>query len=395
MIASSTRQDDGLRVVQVVNTLDVADGGPARNAFELNRALNKTDSCSADLFWLKGCLEDSVMVADGSLLSDIPVPGPRKVSTRTVASARRAGIGTLLKGLLSAEVLIIHGYYLWWIPLVSLVGRLLGCRVFLMPHGALTARQQSYSMQKKWAFDLLLGRITRFAIRAFVTGSHIEREELIEKFSRAEVRVAGVGVPMPPLYKSADEVHTPLRLLSMSRVAEKKRIDLSIDAIGSLKKMGIEATLIVAGDGSPELITKLKDLAAARGVSRSVSFVGQLSGGLKESMFMSCDVFLLPSEDENFGIGFAEATSFGLPAVVSSRVAAAEKLPSSAGVLIQDPSGEKLAVAICGLLEPQRHVYAQAAARDFAVQNFSWSAAAELWLKAIRTQRPTPTSNEE
>lgn len=391
MIASTSKRVDGLRIVQIVNTLEIADGGPARNSFELNRALNRNESCSADLFWLKGHLEDSVVVADGNVLSDIPVPGPRKVSTRTVASERRVGIESFLKGLHNAEVLIIHGYYLWWIPLVALVGRLLGCRVFLMPHGALTARQQTYSMKKKRAFDLLLGRITRFAIRAFVTGSHIERDELIEKFPRAEVRVAGVGVPMPSVYKSADEVHTPLRLLSMSRIAEKKRIDLSIDAVGSLKKMGVDATLIVAGDGSPELITKLKDLAEARGVGRSVSFVGQLSGDLKERTFVSCDFFLLPSEDENFGIGFAEATSFGLPAVVSSKVAAADKLPSSAGVLIRDPSGEKLAVAICGLLDPERHVYAQAASRDFALQNFSWSAAAELWLDAIRTEGPIPT----
>ncbi|MDR6414875.1 glycosyltransferase family 4 protein [Pseudarthrobacter sulfonivorans] len=372
-----------MKIVQMVNTLSIADGGPARNSFELNRALNRMPECKADLFWIAGDIHQSVLYEESRLVADLPSPGPRRIGLRSDNAGRWLGLLPFLRTLRSADALIIHGYYLVWVPFASLLGRLFNCCVFIMPHGALTVRQQGYSRFKKFIFDASAGLVTRLRVCSFVTGSMIEREELVQKFAGANVQVAGVGVPIPTEYRQEPQPHDPIRLLSFSRIAEKKRIDLSIDALAHLKERNIDASLTIAGEGPLNLIERLAGHALSRGVSDNVRFVGQLSGAAKMKAFIDSDFFLLPSEDENFGIGFAEAVSFGLPCVVSTNVAAAKDLPVQAGRLVRNPTGETLAAAVIELMAPTEYLAAQSISRDYAVESFSWSAAAEQWMAAI------------
>ncbi|MBX7444915.1 MULTISPECIES: glycosyltransferase family 4 protein [unclassified Arthrobacter] len=372
-----------MKIIQLVNTLAVGDGGPARNSFELNRAFNRLPACAADLVWLGGHIRDSVIFEEGKIVGELPSPGPRKLGFTTNEGGRRIGLLSLLRSLQSADVLILHGYYLPWVPIATILGRIFGCRVFIMPHGALTARQQRYGRLKKFIFDLGGGSITRVLLCSFVTGSAIEADELTSKFPRSTVQVAGVGVPMPKETKRDPAPHEPIRLLSLSRIADKKRIDLSIDALSHLRSEGIDAVLTIAGEGPRPLMERLSAHARSKGVLDSVEFVGQLAGTAKTAAFLAADFFLLPSEDENFGIGFAEAVSHGLPCVVSTNVAAARHLPYQAGRLVPDPTGRTLAAAVREMLSPTIYRTAQSASRQFAVESLSWSAAVERWVKAV------------
>lgn len=380
MSASSSHT---LAVVQVVNTLAISDGGPARNSFELNKALNHRPNCHSDLFWVRGGLEQSVLFGDGALAGDLPSPGPRALSLRTNIGRRKVGVVSFAGAMLRADVLIIHGYYLPWVPIIAILGKVLGCRIYLMPHGSLTARQQKYGGLKKLIFGLTFGWIINGLLDAFVTGTKVEAEELEMQFGDVDIKVAGVGVTAPDRKRPYASFHNPVRLLSISRIAPKKRIDLAIDAVGELHNRGISVCLRVAGGGDPRLILKLKRKATELGVEDRIDFVGQLSGDKKVDAFCSSDVFLLPSEDENFGIGFAEATAFGVPTVVSSRVAAAVGLPTEAGVVLENPTGNTIADAILSLLDEERYFVAQTASSEFASSNFSWDAAAVKWINVI------------
>lgn len=383
-LTHKTLDKQDIKIVQIVNTLSVKDGGPSRNSFELNKALNLKAGCSADLFWLLGSVKDSVLMDGDRPAEDLPTPGPRQLSLLSKVHRRNAGLRTFITAVKRADVMIIHGYYLNWVPIVAVIGKLLGCRLFLMPHGSLTTRQQRYSVRRKQLFDLLFGWTIRKILTCFVTGTSVERDELSRKFPKARIAVAGVGVPKPKEFRPPGFVHSPLRLLSMSRIAPKKRIDLSIDAVSELCKMGIDASLMVAGTGPDGLVQRLRERARGSGIEDNVSFVGQLIGDAKTQAFVQSDFFLLPSDDENFGIGFAEATSHGLPTIVSTSVAAAVNLPAVAGTLIKDPDGVKIALAIRNLMGDEVYQPAQVASRDYAVRHFSWNSAADHWLSILR-----------
>lgn len=110
-------------------------------------------------------------------------------------------------------------------------------------------------------------------------------------------------------------------------------------------------------------------------------------GEAKSDLFRNSDVFLLPSDDENFGIGFAEAMAHGLPSVVSTNVAAATNMPMEAGMLLVSPTPESVAEAILHVIELERHRNSQKIARQFAEAEFSWSAVAGRWFDILASHR--------
>jgi teichuronic acid biosynthesis glycosyltransferase TuaC len=70
---------------------------------------------------------------------------------------------------------------------------------------------------------------------------------------------------------------------------------------------------VVIGDG-PEL-PSLRALAAELGVADRVEFLGQLDHDAALRELARCHVMALPSEDEAFGVAYAEALACGVPAI--------------------------------------------------------------------------------
>ena len=64
-------------------------------------------------------------------------------------------------------------------------------------------------------------------------------------------------------------------------------------------------------------VSELKMLAAELGIQDSVVWTGMVREPLKTSLFLACDVFSLPTMQENFGIVFVEALLSGLPIITT------------------------------------------------------------------------------
>lgn len=153
------------------------------------------------------------------------------------------------------------------------------------------------------------------------------------------------------------ETATCRNLLFLSRIDVKKGIDLLIQAFAQIAPRQQDLRLIIGGDGDPELIASLKNLAHAEGVAERVTWTGHLNGLQKMAAYTAAEIFALPSRSENFGIALLEAMAAGLPCVSTAEVAlAAEAAPEGAVSLApQDP--DALATVLGELL-------ADAAARE-------------------------------
>ena len=97
-----------------------------------------------------------------------------------------------------------------------------------------------------------------------------------------------------------------------------------------------DATLDIAGDGPASyrdtLIARARSLGAA---SRSIRFLGFITGAEKARALATAGVFVLPSHHENFGVAVAEAVSVGLPVVISREVQIAHLVEQNAvGIVI-------------------------------------------------------------
>lgn len=376
-----------MRVVQIANSLSVEDGGPARNALELGTALNALEGLQSTLFWLRGRYEESILASDSALANELDMKEPKRLSVWPRKQRQAASLLYFLRELLAADVVIIHGYFLFWVPPVSALLKQFGIPYVITPHGSLTLRQQGISRRKKAVYETVAGRFVRKNLATFVTGSEIEVQEIKQKFPAIAVAVGGVGVRLPEISKVGDPLSVPTQLLSMSRIAEKKRIDISIRSVGILVERGHDVVLTIAGVGSDDLTQRLRKLGRELRIEDRLNFTGQVVGEAKSALFRASDIFLLPSDDENFGIGFAEAMAHGLPSVVSTNVASATNMPAEAGELLASPTPEAVAGAIERLMNADTHRRGQISSRRFAESDFSWSSVAASWVDILLSHR--------
>ncbi|BDZ62702.1 hypothetical protein GCM10025873_24930 [Demequina sediminis] len=297
-----------LRVLQLINTLARADGGPARHALEVNSALNARPGISALVVSMTGASRDS-------LVAEQEWPAAH-------ASERRPNAFDLWRLIGRTDVVVIEGFYLAWVPFAALACFARRVPYAIVPHGVFTRYQHSQSRAKKSLFDAIAGRWVRSRASRFLVASAIERDDMEGLFPRLHLSVVGIGsgsVAEPALGGR----HEPMRLISMSRIAAKKRIDIAIDAVAMMKEMGIDAMLTIAGSGDPGLVQGLQERVQGLGLSDRIVFTGELGGRAKSELFAASDALVAPSEDENFGIAIAEALSAGVPVVATQFVGAA------------------------------------------------------------------------
>jgi glycosyltransferase involved in cell wall biosynthesis len=110
-------------------------------------------------------------------------------------------------------------------------------------------------------------------------------------------------------------------VLAMSRLDRKKGIDLLIRAFHEAAAGLPDWRLVIAGDGSPEYVSELKQLAATGPAASRITFCGWLDGEARRTWLHGATVFALPSCQENFGIAVVEAMAAGVAVLVTPSVA--------------------------------------------------------------------------
>lgn len=159
------------------------------------------------------------------------------------------------------------------------------------------------------------------------------REELAPQ-SRLRQRI---GIPDRPT------------VLFVGKLVRRKRPKTLLKAFVSSTDPG-EATLVYVGDG--EQREDLERWATALERSEDVFFAGFQNQTELPTFYEAADVFILPSERENWGLVVNEAMNFGLPIVTTEVVgAAADLVDESNGVVVPPADSQELARAIRNTLD--------------------------------------------
>lgn len=144
------------------------------------------------------------------------------------------------------------------------------------------------------------------------------REAGFTKESRAISNPIDTALFHPPTakeYKEARE-HFGLQqpaILYAGRIAPEKHIGVIIEAFALALKKFPKAALMIAGHGSET--DALKTLAARRGISDNITFLGTLSKPLLAKLYQASDIFVLTSTSETQSITLMQAMATGLPCV--------------------------------------------------------------------------------
>jgi alpha-1,6-mannosyltransferase len=243
-------------------------------------------------------------------------------------------------------------------------------------------------------------RLADFANRR--TASDYDMVVCTTGFAREEFeRINAPNVATVPLGVDLDTFHPRHRSLRLrrrfaapgqtllvhcGRLSVEKRVDRSVDALAALCDSGVDARLLIVGEGP--MRRKLERQAARL----PVSFTGFVDNRNEvAALLATADVALAPGPHETFGLAALEALACGTPAVVSRTSALREIVTSDSGAhAANDPSSiARGVVDIIG--RPLRRRRRDARRR---AEQFTWSRAADGMLSILSPPTHPPAANE-
>lgn len=126
--------------------------------------------------------------------------------------------------------------------------------------------------------------------------------------------------------RAAGGAHT--RLVTVGSMAQMyKGIDVLLEAVAVLRRLGIPLELYIVGDGRYR--AQLEALASGLGISEQTRFLGELDRpGVRETL-RSSDIFVMPSRTEGLPRALVEGMAAGLACVGTDVGGIPELLPAS------------------------------------------------------------------
>src|ERR1700676_4907404 len=192
----------------------------------------------------------------------------------------------------------------------------------------------------------VLGGIMIRGARRLIATADQERQELLKggiPDHKIVVRRNGIEVPAefppPGRFRNQLGISSDVKLvLFLGRLVSKKSPDMMLEAFARWQRhnSGSQPSLLVMagpdeGDGFRQY---LETIAAQMGLNGGVLFTGPLYGDAKWAAYRDADLFVLPSQNENFGNTAAEAVACGTPVLVTDRCGIAPIVDRRAGLVV-------------------------------------------------------------
>ncbi len=239
-----------------------------------------------------------------------------------------------------ADVVHLLGFYDLLGPVVARVARAHHVPYVLEPMGMLTPIIRS--LRKKRLYHRWLGRrLVEGAARVVATSSQEKAELIRAGISASSIVVRRNGIELTEFSAFPERGRLRLRLgiepdervlLYLSRISPKKNPVMLLRAFAELNLP--DTRLVVAGPDENGYLKQLERLGTSLGLDRKVFFTGPLYGEDKLSALVDSDLFVLPSNNENFGNVIGEAIAAGTPVVITDQCGIAPFVRDRAGLVV-------------------------------------------------------------
>ncbi len=198
------------------------------------------------------------------------------------------------------------------------------------------------SLRLKRVYHALYGRRLFENASAIVATSEQEIEELVSGgVTRAKIALRRNGVEAPEGWPERGTFRRKLGIgkeakvvLFLGRLSEKKSPEMLLQSFSILAAADRAKHLVFAGPDESGMMARLSAKAAQLGLGSQVHFSGAIFEEAKWAAYRDADVFVLPSQNENFGNTAAESIAAGTPVVVTEQCGIAPLLADVAGLVV-------------------------------------------------------------
>ncbi|KQR72683.1 XrtY-associated glycosyltransferase XYAG1 [Pedobacter sp. Leaf176] len=246
-------------------------------------------------------------------------------------------LNTIMLQRLKGEKLVIH-IHAWW-NLVSVLSCWIAkwhqIPVVLSPRGMLSVYSQNnrHSIAKTAIHKLVGKRLLQYChIHAT---SEQEQKEILKIVQPKSITVIPnllnmkhtvPGNKYREIHTKFQEPHENLRLIFLSRIEEKKGLDLLFDA---LALVNISWSLTLAGTGDKNYVESLGKKAKALKINERIKWLGLVTDEDKFELMANHDLCVLTSYNENFANVVIESLSTGTAVLVSDKVGLSQYVRNS------------------------------------------------------------------
>lgn len=392
-----------MKVLRVIGSLDPSLGGPGQGIRNTIPALSKI-GVHSEVVTLDDPNAPFIAKDPFKIHAIGPATGPWQY--------QKALIPWLLEHLHSYDVVVIEGIWSYYSHAASQAvarfkekNKSSKLRLLVMPHGMLDpyfqrAPERRLKAIRNWFYwKMIESKVINRADGLMFT---CEEELLLARqpfrpYAPKEELNVGFGIQPPPqfhqrmedeFYKACPQVANKSFILFLSRINEKKGVDLLIEGYAKARTSETPM-LVIAGPGlDTSYGNKILALVERHDLQDMVVFPGMLSGDLKWGAFYSCEAFILPSHQENFGIAVVEALACHKPVLISNQVNIWKEIKAEGGGLVADdtPAGAQKLISEWTQMDSSQKKAMSTAARNAFEKLYAIEPVAERFLNAFKIQ---------
>lgn len=386
-----------MRILFVIRTLNPAWGGPVQGFKNLSLQAQK-HGLAVEV----ACVDDPA----SAWLSGWHLP----VHAVGKGSLGMYGYSGALDKWLAANIarfdaVVVHSIWMYFSYAVWKAATRRRIPYYLFIHGALDPWFQQFypskNLKKKLYWRLFESKVMRDATAVLFTTEE-EKQLAHNAFLPYQCNpvVVGYGIVSPPGTSSGVNrqaareefaaLHPALRgrkfCLYLSRIHEKKGIDLLLESYARLKNEYEDTVLVMAGPGDPAAVEKFQALSKQLGLEDLVLWTGPLYQDAKWAAMRAADMYILPSHQENFGISVVEALACHTPVLISHKVNIWREVQEDSAGLVEPDTLDGTTGLLkrwAGLSQQQQEAMRTQARRCYE-RNFDIEANSRIFIELIR-----------
>ena len=265
--------------------------------------------------------EDLSLVGRADLVSEVTLL-PRSWPTRFGFSLPI--VRWLRRNLGRFDVVVLHEVFSFPVLAAAAEAQRRGVPYLIRPHGSL----DPYDLRKHARLKKALGPVFRPLIdrsAGLWLTADLERQRVRTFGASPKMYVTPLPVPDDGIVGDGERFRKGNGIpadgfvfLFLGRIDKKKGLERTIDAFARARQSE-KAWLVIAGSGDDDYFRTIVSHVAQTGMDR-VRMIGFVKGQERADAFAGSDVFVLHSDNENFGLAPVEATHHALPSLLSSEV---------------------------------------------------------------------------
>lgn len=375
-----------MRILHVIPSLALRDGGPSKAVIEMCRELRRrghrpriyTTNTDGD-----GCLTaplERVTEVGGVEVVYFPVnSGHYYKLSSSLGSALKDTVGRF-------DAVHVHALYQFPSTAAAYHCRRCGIPYIVQPHGSLDPYLYRRHPLRKRLYEAMIERrnLSRAAAVLFTSAEEMALARSLGLRFRGAVVPLGVETKETTIgaRDTLDRLWPELKgrrvLLFLGRIHPVKGLDVLARGFGELHRARSDIHLVIAGPDSVGYAVQVREWLAKEEALEATTFTGMATGESKAALLRCADLFVLPSYTESFGIAAVEAMAAGLPVVISNRVKIWREVAAArAGLIVNPDAGELAKAALMLLGDPLLAREIGARGVRLTREQFSWSAAGD------------------